>query len=111
MLVVVFSWLLGGFGAVLRVFGEEGDPKNYQNGSKTTQKPRKDDNQQLKYDLAVLFSLKFILTPKNGFPVVQLFISVLHDLGNNFDQFTMNHFSYFFVVCHIMNSYKLIGWY
>ena len=26
---------------------EEGDPKNSQNGSKITQKPRKDDNEQL----------------------------------------------------------------
>ena len=43
---------------------EEGDPKNSQNGSKTTQKPRKDDNEQLKYDLAVLFSLKFIFNPE-----------------------------------------------
>ena len=37
--------------------------QNSQNGSKTTQKPRKDGNDQLKYDLAVLFSLKFIFNP------------------------------------------------
>ena len=43
---------------------EEGDPKNSQNGSKTTQKPRKNVNEQLKYDLAVLFSLKFIFNPE-----------------------------------------------
>ena len=38
--------------------------KNSQNSSKTTQKPRKDDNDQLMYDLAVLFSLKFIFNPE-----------------------------------------------
>ena len=42
---------------------EEGDPKNSQNGSKTIQKPKKDDNKQPKYDLA-------FLTPKNGLPVI-----------------------------------------
>ena len=64
---MVFSWLLAGFGAVLRIVlitEEEGDPKNSQNGSQTTQKPRKDDSEQLKYDLAVLFPLKFIFNPK-----------------------------------------------
>ena len=70
MLVVVFFWLLDGFGAVLRVFWITllfilvPDAKNSQNGSKSTQKPRKDDNEQLKYDLAVLFSLKFIFNPE-----------------------------------------------
>ena len=34
--------------------------KNSQNGSQTTQKTRKGANNQLKYNLAVLFSLKFI---------------------------------------------------
>ena len=32
-----------------------------QNGSKTTQKPRRDDNEQVTYDLTVLFSLIFVL--------------------------------------------------
>ena len=67
-----FSQLRGGFGAVLRVFWitflqkewRGGWSKNSQNGSKTTQKTRKDDNDQLKYKLAVLFSLKFIFNPK-----------------------------------------------
>ena len=34
--------------------------KKTRNGSKTTQKPRRDDNEQVKYDLTVLFSSKFI---------------------------------------------------
>ena len=71
-----FTWSLSsflGFWVVLEPFREgffyqegeeEGDPKNSQNGSKTIQKPKKDDNEQPKYDLAVLFSLKFIFNPE-----------------------------------------------
>ena len=35
--------------------------KKPQNGSKTTQKPRRDKNEQVTYDLTVLFSLIFVL--------------------------------------------------
>ena len=37
--------------------------KNPQKGSKTTKKPRVDDKEQLKYDLAVLFSSKVLFNP------------------------------------------------
>ena len=49
-------------------------------------KPRKDDNEQLKYDLAVLFSLKFILTPKNGLPVGNIVALLVIMLGDNVDE-------------------------
>ena len=63
----VSSRCLGGFGAVLgfffRVVGNGGrkSKKKTQNGSKTTQTPRRGDNEQITYDLTVLFSLIFVL--------------------------------------------------
>ena len=45
------------------VWGKKIEGKKQQNGSKTTQKPRRDDNEQLKYDLTVLFSSIFIFNP------------------------------------------------
>ena len=53
MFVVVSSLFLGGFGAVPFLFFF--DFKTPRNISKTTQKPRRDDNKQLKYDITVIF--------------------------------------------------------
>ena len=51
---------------VLRVFFKSGDGKNTEkkqkrNGPQTAQKPRRDDNEQVKYDISVLSSSKFII--------------------------------------------------
>ena len=94
MLVIVFSWLLGGLGAVLRVFWITllfSDQKNSQNGSKTSQKPRKDDNEQLKYDLPVLFSLKFIFNPEEWVTCGSEW--TLRSVSN--DEFVSSNFSIF----------------
>ena len=67
MFVVVSSRFLGDFGAAFRVFfdfKEEEKRNKNRNGSKTTKKPRRDDNEQLKYDLTVLVSPVF--TSENG---------------------------------------------
>ena len=64
--------------------GERKDIEKLSEPSKATQKPRKDDNEQLKYNLAVLFSSKFILCPHGmaGYctcgisALVELFVSI-----------------------------------
>ena len=76
MFIVIYSWFLGGFGAVLFFFFFLLPlliEKKNRNASKTTQILRRDDNEQLKYNLTVLFSSIFALTSEDGLPVLSIY--------------------------------------